>query len=433
MEISELYEIYKKYPSVQTDTRKIEKGDIFFALKGPNFNGNEFVQTAIEGGASYAVIDEKKFEIPDKTILVDDVLTVLQQLANHHRRQFNNAAGGGIPFIAITGSNGKTTTKELIHAVLASTHITYTTEGNLNNHIGIPLTLLKIKEDAQMVVIEMGANHIGEIASYCEIALPTHGLITNCGKAHLEGFGSEEGVRKAKGELFDFLRTLPHGCVFVMWDYDYLQKMSKGISGVIKYGTKGDAHVIGRVLKSDPLLEVEILQGLDEKLIKTQLVGEYNLPNVLAAITIGKYFNVTDAKIKFAIENYTPSNSRSQLIQKGDNKIILDAYNANPSSMKLAIENFSKMPGDKVLILGSMAELGQESEKEHQALVEQIADHKWKEVILVGNEFEKVSHPFHQFKNSNEVKDWVQQQKFKNTNILIKGSRSMQMEKALKD
>jgi len=433
MEISELYEIYKKYPSVQTDTRKIEKGDIFFALKGPNFNGNEFVQNAIEGGASYAVIDEKKFEIPDKTILVDDVLTVLQQLANHHRRQFNNAAGGGIPFIAITGSNGKTTTKELIHAVLASTHITYTTEGNLNNHIGIPLTLLRIKEDAQMVVIEMGANHIGEIASYCEIALPTHGLITNCGKAHLEGFGSEEGVRKAKGELFDFLRTLPHGCVFVMWDYDYLQKMSKGISGVIKYGTKGDAHVIGRVLKSDPLLEVEILQGLDEKLIKTQLVGEYNLPNVLAAITIGKYFNVTDAKIKFAIENYTPSNSRSQLIQKGDNKIILDAYNANPSSMKLAIENFSKIPGDKVLILGSMAELGKESEKEHQALVEQIADHKWKEVILVGNEFEKISHSFHQFKNSEEVKNWMQQQRFKNTNILIKGSRSMQMEKALKD
>jgi UDP-N-acetylmuramoyl-tripeptide--D-alanyl-D-alanine ligase len=433
MEISELYEIYKKYPSVQTDTRKIEKGDIFFALKGPNFNGNEFVQNAIEGGASYAVIDEKKFEIPDKTILVDDVLTVLQQLANHHRRQFNNAAGGGIPFIAITGSNGKTTTKELIHAVLASTHITYTTQGNLNNHIGIPLTLLRIKEDAQMVVIEMGANHIGEIASYCEIALPTHGLITNCGKAHLEGFGSEEGVRKAKGELFDFLRTLPHGCVFVMWDYDYLQKMSKGISGVIKYGTRGDAHVIGRVLKSDPLLEVEILQGLDEKLIKTQLVGEYNLPNVLAAITIGKYFNVTDAKIKFAIENYTPSNSRSQLIQKGDNKIILDAYNANPSSMKLAIENFSKIPGDKVLILGSMAELGKESEKEHQALVEQIADHKWKEVILVGNEFEKISHSFHQFKNSEEVKNWMQQQRFKNTNILIKGSRSMQMEKALKD
>jgi len=427
MNIPELYAIYKKNPSVQTDTRKIKKGDIFFALKGPNFNANEFAQKAIDEGASYTVIDEKRFEIPGKTIVVDDALMALQQLANHHRRQFT------IPFIAITGSNGKTTTKELLHAVLSMTYRTYTTEGNLNNHIGVPLTILKIKSDAEMAVIEMGANHIGEIASYCKIALPTHGLITNCGKAHLEGFGSEEGVRKAKGELFDFLRTLTHGFAFVMWDYQYLQEMSKGISGIIKYGTKGDAHVIGKVSKSDPLLEVEMLQGLDEKEIKTQLVGEYNLPNVLAAVTIGKFFKVPESKIKLAIESYTPSNSRSQLIQHGDNKIILDAYNANPSSMKLAIENFSKMPGDKVLILGSMAELGNESEKEHRALVKQIGDHTWKEVILVGNEFEKLSHPFHQFKNSDEVHEWMQQQKFKNTNILIKGSRSMQMEKALKE
>ncbi|HEV8507966.1 MAG TPA: UDP-N-acetylmuramoyl-tripeptide--D-alanyl-D-alanine ligase, partial [Chitinophagaceae bacterium] len=344
--IEELYGIYKHYRSVQTDTRKIEKDDIFFALRGPNFNGNEFAQKAIEKGASYAVIDETKFEIPGKTMLVDDVLIALQELANHHRAQFN------IPFIAITGSNGKTTTKELIHAILSTTFTTYTTQGNLNNHIGVPLTILNIRDDAEMAVIEMGANHIGEIASYCEIALPTHGLITNCGKAHLEGFGGEEGVRKAKGELFDFLRTLTHGYAFVMWDYNYLQKMSKGISGIIKYGTGGDAHVIGRVLKNDPLLEVEILQGLDEKRIKTQLVGEYNLPNVLAAVTIGKFFKVADSKIRSAIENYIPSNSRSQLIQNGDNQIILDAYNANPSSMKLAIENFSKMAGDKVLILG---------------------------------------------------------------------------------
>ena len=284
-----------------------------------------------------------------------------------------------------------------------------------------------------MAVIEMGANHIGEIASYCTIVQPTHGLITNCGKAHLEGFGSEEGVRRAKGELFDFLRTLTHGYAFVMWDYDYLQQMSKGISGIIKYGTTDDAHLVGRVFKSDPLLEVEILQGLDERNIKTQLVGEYNLPNVLAAVTIGKFFKVADPKIKSAIEDYTPSNSRSQLIQKGDNKIILDAYNANPSSMKLAIENFSKIPGDKVLILGSMAELGNDSEKEHKALVRQILDHAWKEVVLVGGEFAKVSHSFHQFKNSEEVKDWMQEQKFKKTNILIKGSRSMQMEKALNE
>jgi UDP-N-acetylmuramoyl-tripeptide--D-alanyl-D-alanine ligase len=427
MNISELYEIYKKYPSVQTDTRKLKKGDIFFALKGPNFNGNEFAQKAIDEGSSYAIIDEKKIEIPGKTILVDDVLIALQQLAKHHRQQFT------IPFIAITGSNGKTTTKELIHSVLSTTYQTYTTEGNLNNHIGVPLTLLKIKDDAEMAIIEMGANHIGEIASYCEIAVPSHGLITNCGKAHLEGFGNEEGVRKAKGELFDHLRTLTHGYAFVMWDYDYLQQMSKGISGIIKYGTKGDAHVIGKVLKNNPLLEVEIIQGIDEKKIKTQLVGEYNLPNVLAAITIGKFFKVPESKIKSAIENYSPSNSRSQLIKKDGNKIILDAYNANPTSMKLVIENFSKMQGDKILILGSMAELGKESEKEHKELVDQIQKYNWKEVTLVGNEFSKIDHPYNQFTNAEEAKNWFHQQKFENVNILIKGSRSMQMEKTIED
>jgi len=425
MNTLELYEVYNKYPSVQTDTRRLNEGDIFFALKGPNFNGNEFAKKAIDAGASFAVIVEKQFEIPGKTILVDDALVALQQLARHHRTQF------AIPFIGITGSNGKTTTKELIHSVLSKSFHTYTTEGNLNNHIGVPLTILKIKEDAQMAVIEMGANHIGEIASYCKIALPTHGLITNCGKAHLEGFGSEEGVRKAKGELFDHLRTLTHGYAFVMWDYDYLQTMSKGISGIIKYGTTGDAHIIGEVLSSDPFLNVGIVQGLDEKIIKTQLVGEYNLPNVLAAVTVGKFFKVPEAAIREAIENYAPSNSRSQLLSVGTNKIILDAYNANPSSMKLAIENFSKMPGDKVLILGSMAELGKESEKEHASLIEQIKSSGWKAVVLVGNEFAKTLHHFSQFNNSTEVKAWLQQQKFENVNILVKGSRSMQMEKAV--
>jgi UDP-N-acetylmuramoyl-tripeptide--D-alanyl-D-alanine ligase len=233
MQIEQLYKIYTQYPSVQTDTRKLKQGDIYFALKGGNFNGNTFAKQAIEAGAAYAVIDEKKFEVPGKTILADDVLTTLQQLAKYHREQFN------IPLIAITGSNGKTTTKELIHAVLSSTYKTYTTEGNLNNHIGIPLTILKIKNDAEIAVIEMGANHIGEIAGYCKYALPTHGLITNCGKAHLEGFGSIEGVRKGKGELFDHLRTLDDGTAFVMWDYDYLQPMSKGVSNIIKYGTIG--------------------------------------------------------------------------------------------------------------------------------------------------------------------------------------------------
>ena len=426
MMIEELYKIYQQYPSVQTDTRKLRSGDIFFALKGPNFNGNAFAKQAIDSGAAMVVIDEKDFEIPEKTFLVPDVLTALQELALHHRKQLD------IPFIAITGSNGKTTTKELIHAVLLSAFRTYTTEGNLNNHIGVPLTILRIKPDAAMAVIEMGANHLGEIASYCQIALPTHGLITNCGKAHLEGFGGIEGVRKGKGELFDYLRTLTHGFAFVMWDYDYLREMSKGISGIIKYGTEENDHVIGKVYRNDPLLQVEITQGLDDRFISTQLVGDYNLPNVLAAVTVGKFFEVPESKIKSAIENYTPSNSRSQLIEKGSNKIILDAYNANPSSMKLAIENFAKKDADnKIMLLGAMAELGKESIFEHERIIDLIKRYPWKEVVLVGGDFLKLSHPFISFENSLKAKEWFDQQHFQNSYILVKGSRSMQMEKVL--
>ena len=424
--IEELYQLYQQYPSVQTDTRKLKPGDIFFALRGPNFNGNAFARQAINDGAAYAVIDEKEFDIPGKTFLVPDVLKSLQQLALYHRKRFT------IPFIAITGSNGKTTTKELIHAVLSSTLKTYTTEGNLNNHIGVPLTILKIKSDAQIAVIEMGANHVGEIAAYCKIALPTIGLITNCGKAHLEGFGSEEGVRKGKGELFDHLRTLTHGFAFVMWDYEYLREMSKGISGIIKYGTKENDHVIGKVLSNETFLEVEITQGMDNGIIKTQLVGEYNLPNVLAAVTVGKFFELSESKIRSAIENYTPSNSRSQLIEKGTNKIILDAYNANPSSMRLAIENFAKNNSEnKILMLGAMAELGKESLQEHRQIVELIKKYHWKEVVLVGGDFLKLSHPFLSFESSLQAKDWFSKQQFENGSILVKGSRSMQMEKVL--
>jgi UDP-N-acetylmuramoyl-tripeptide--D-alanyl-D-alanine ligase len=427
MSIEDLYAIYKKHPSVQTDTRKLKPGDIFFALKGGNFNGNSFARQAIEAGAAYAVIDEKEFEIPGRTFLTEDVLIALQQLARHHRGQFPAA----IPFIAITGSNGKTTTKELIHAVLSSAYKTYTTEGNLNNHIGIPLTILKIKPDAEMAVIEMGANHLREIAGYCEYTQPTHGLITNAGKAHLEGFGGEEGVRKGKGELYDYLRS-HNGTAFVMWDYDYLQQMSKGISGIIKYGTIPEAHVIGKALKSDPLLDVEITQGLDEKKIRTQLVGEYNLPNVLAAVTIGKFFKVPESKIKSAIEKYLPSNSRSQLLKKDSNHIILDAYNANPSSMKLAIENFARLKNDnKVLMLGSMAELGEKSLEEHKAILDIIKQFNWNHVVLVGGDFLKLTHPYLKFENAAQAKEWLQQQDFRNTHFLIKGSRSMQMEKVV--
>jgi UDP-N-acetylmuramoyl-tripeptide--D-alanyl-D-alanine ligase len=431
MQIEELYSIYKLYPSVQTDTRKVKEGDIFFALKGENFNGNTFVQKAFDAGAAYAVIDEEQYAVFGQTVLVDDVLTTLQQLAKHHREQFNTLSRPcGIPFIAITGSNGKTTTKELVHTVLSSSFITYATEGNLNNHIGIPLTILKIKMDAEIAIIEMGANHQKEIEGYCEYTKPTHGIITNCGKAHLEGFSGVEGVRKGKGELFDYLRS-NNGTAFVMWDYEYLQDMSKGIGSVLKYGS-ANADIEGAVIKSEPFLEVAITKGVDTGVIKTQLVGDYNLPNVLVAVAAGKYFNVSDNKIKGAIENYSPSNSRSQLVEKGSNKIILDAYNANPSSMKLAIENFSRLQADnKVLLLGGMAELGEESLNEHKGIVAIINQSKWKDVVLVGGDFLKFQHPYISFANTIEANEWLQQQRFENTYLLIKGSRSMQMEKVL--
>jgi UDP-N-acetylmuramoyl-tripeptide--D-alanyl-D-alanine ligase len=424
MDIQHLYQVYVKHPSVQTDTRKIKEGDLFMALKGPNFNANAFAQDALEKGAAFAVIDEKEFEIPGSTILVDDVLTSLQNLALHHRKQFD------IPFIAITGSNGKTTTKELIHVVLNSSYKTYTTEGNLNNHIGVPLTILKIRNDAEFAIIEMGANHQKEIESYCQYTLPTHGLITNCGKAHLEGFGGVEGVKKGKGELYDFLRT-NNGKAFVMWDYGYLQDMSRNISEIISYGSK-NADVEGHVLQHDPFLEMKITKGLQIDSIKTNLVGEYNFSNVLAAVTIGNYFKVPSEKIKTAIENYAPSNSRSQLMEKDGNRFILDAYNANPSSMKAAIENFAGMQvQNKILMLGAMAELGDETKQEHEALLDLLKKYDWKEVVLVGENFPKGSDRFHHFENSEQAKQWFTNQQFQDAYILIKGSRSIAMENIL--
>ncbi|MEP7238186.1 MAG: UDP-N-acetylmuramoyl-tripeptide--D-alanyl-D-alanine ligase [Ferruginibacter sp.] len=433
MQIPELYKLFLQFPSVQTDTRKIKKDDLFFALKGPNFNGNQFAKQAIAAGAAYAVVDEELNEPGDRIIRVDDVLLTLQELAHHHRKQFIFAADTQIPFIAITGSNGKTTSKELVHAVLASVYKTYTTEGNLNNHIGIPLTLLKIKQDAEIAVIEMGANHQKEIEGYCSYTMPTYGIITNCGKAHLEGFGGEEGIRKGKGELFDYLR-LHDGTAFVMWDYDYLQEMSSGIKSIVTYGTH-NARVTGTIKNSSELLEVSIAAGADIDIIKTNLVGAYNLPNVLLAVAIGKYFKVPDEKIKQALENYMPSNSRSQLLEKDGNKIILDAYNANPSSMKAAIENFVNMSAstgsEKVLMLGGMMELGTESLHEHQALIDLINKYRWKNVVLVGGDFSKVNHSYLYFDNSSKAKEWFKEQHFNLTNILIKGSRSTQMEKVL--
>ncbi len=422
MNIEQLYELYLRHPVVATDTRKVQNNDLFFALKGPTFNGNSFARHAIEKGAVYAIIDDREYNDHEKMILVDDVLSTLQQLAKHHRERFN------IPFLAITGSNGKTTTKELIHAVLSLSFKTYTTRGNLNNHIGIPLTLLSIKKDAEIAVIEMGANHQKEIEGYCRYTMPTHGIITNCGKAHLEGFGGVEGVRKGKGELFDYLR-LHKGTVFVMWDYDYLRRMSEAISSVVRYGTK-EGDIIGYVKNNDPFLEVSITKGLKETTIRTQLVGDYNLPNVLAAVATAKYFNVGEEQILSAIAAYAPSNSRSQMIQKGSNKIILDAYNANPTSMKMAIENFAGLRGgNKVLVLGAMAELGPDSIAEHESLVQLISTFRWKEVVLVGGDFLNIHHPYLSFKNSSEARQWYLSQHFEHTLLLLKGSRSIQIEK----
>ncbi|MEY4051598.1 MAG: UDP-N-acetylmuramoyl-tripeptide--D-alanyl-D-alanine ligase [Chitinophagia bacterium] len=437
LSISDLYELYKSFSQIQTDTRQLKKGDLYFALKGPNFNGNEFALVALEQGAAYAIVDEPvtvNEQLKDRIIYVKDVLSSLQALAKFHREQFN------IPFIAITGSNGKTTTKELVAAVLNSHYKTYTTKGNLNNHIGVPLTLLSIQKDAEFAIIEMGANHLKEIESYCSYTLPTHGLINNCGKAHLEGFGGEEGVRKGKGELYDYLKT-HNGIAFINSDLDYLVKMSQGIGTIISYGIHS-GQLQGETLEAvnghttNNFLELKITKcsnaALVNKVIKSQLVGNYNLPNVLAAISIGLTFEVPVVKIIAAIENYTPTNSRSQLIEWKNNKVILDAYNANPSSMQLAIENFAKIKNvKKILCIGGMRELGKESQAEHQALLEQIKTAHFEKVILVGKEFEKCQHSFTYFENSALAKSWLDQEKITDHFFLIKGSRGIQMEKII--
>jgi UDP-N-acetylmuramoyl-tripeptide--D-alanyl-D-alanine ligase len=419
--IAQLYHIYQQHPSVQTDTRKLQPGDIFFALKGPNFNGNAYAKGALDAGASVAVIDEEAyFTHPDKMMLVPDALEALQQLALHHRQQFN------IPFIGITGTNGKTTTKELVKTVLESTYKTVATVGNLNNHIGVPLTILSIPPDAEMAVIEMGANHQHEIEAYCKVALPTHGLITNIGKAHLEGFGGTEGVKKAKGELYDYLRA-NNGTVFYFSGYDYLAEMSKGIPHVVTYGAE-QADYTGEAVPGTALLEFKA--GGEH--IRTQLVGAYNLPNALAAFAIGQHFKISVEVIKKAIEGYVPSNNRSQIMPMGSNLVIMDAYNANPSSMKAAIENFAGLEAEsKVLLLGGMMELGDDSIKEHQELIKLLERTHWKAVVLVGGDFAKVQHPYIFLKNAEEAKRWLDAQGFENTHLLIKGSRSVGMEKVI--
>jgi UDP-N-acetylmuramoyl-tripeptide--D-alanyl-D-alanine ligase len=421
VQIEQLYEKYCAHPEVITDTRKLKVGGIYFALRGGNFDGNKFAAAAIAGGAAYAVIDDAQYAADERYIVVADVLETLQALARHHRRQC------AVPVIAITGSNGKTTTKELVASVLAAKYTTYATEGNLNNHIGVPLTLLRVKKDVEMVVVEMGANHQKEIAGYCKIAEPNYGLITNCGKAHIEGFGGEEGVRKGKGELYDYLRA-NDGIVFRNTDLDYLNAMSTGIASQVTYGTK-EGGCTGIPEMDGVFLGVQVKTDEVTEHISTQLVGVYNSANVMTAVAVGLHFGVPMPAIKKAIEEYVPDNSRSQWVQKGSNKLILDAYNANPTSMKAAIENFAATDlKNKVLWIGAMKEMGEAMQAEHQALVDLISSYAWQQVILVGDEFKTTMHPYQWYADSKDAASEIMHKMPVDSAILIKGSRGSKME-----
>ncbi len=425
MGIEHLYQIYLEHPNVQTDTRKLEKGDIYFALKGERFDGNDYIPQALDKGASCCVTDAIHAVGNDKVLKVKDSLTALQQLAGFHREQLD------IPVLAITGSNGKTTTKELIHAVLSTNLKCYTSAGNLNNHIGVPLTLLKIKNDAQIAVVEMGANHLHEIESYCKYAQPTHGLITNCGKAHLEGFGSEENIRKGKGELFDYIKKT-NGELFINTDLPYLISMAGKAVRQITYGNDA-ANVQGNIIhKEDGYLSFTTTYRAERFDAHTQLVGDYNFPNALAAVCVGYKFGINSQAIKAALEAYMPSNSRSQMLLYKNNHVILDAYNANPSSMSLAIENFAgKNVQNKIVYLGAMKELGSYSDNEHQQIIKQLQQHSWQEVVLVGEEFKNVPKPFVHYNFIEDAVAHFKNKQYSNANLLIKGSRGLAMEKLL--
>ncbi len=412
---------------MRTDTRSLQPGDLFFALKGPNFNGNAFALAALQAGAAAAVVDDPALAENERCFLVDDVLAALQGLARHHRRQLR------IPVLAITGSNGKTTTKELVTAVLRQRWNVLATEGNLNNHIGVPLTLLRLRQDHDLAVVEMGANHQREIASYCVIAEPTHGLITNVGKAHIEGFGGEEGVRKGKGELFDFLREHA-GIAFRNTDLEYLDRMASGIETQVLYGTGPDATIRGRLLPAAGTLHFAVETGAAALDIQTQLVGDYNLPNALAAAAVGTHFGVAPEAIEAAIEAYAPDNSRSQWLQRGTVRVVLDAYNANPTSMRAAIENFARLdaPG-KQLWLGGMKEMGSEEEAEHRSLVQFLEQWPWERVMLVGREFRPVHGAHRWFATADEATAWLQDQPAAaDCTVLLKGSRGSRMETLLR-
>jgi UDP-N-acetylmuramoyl-tripeptide--D-alanyl-D-alanine ligase len=420
--IKKLYNEYLKFPVITTDSRDTPKNSIFFALKGDIFDGNKFALQSIKKGCSLAVVDDPELNEQSNCFFVPDVLETLQELAKHHRSQFK------IPVIGITGTNGKTTTKELVTRVLSKKYNTIATQGNLNNHIGVPLSILTIRKEHEIAILEMGANHIGEIEHLCQIVQPTHGLITNIGKAHLEGFGSFEGVIQAKSELYQYLRTQENPSVFVNNEDLILKEKSQGLNS-FTYGIS-KANCSFNSIKASPFVEM----SWDGALIKSKLIGKYNAENIMSAICIGHFFKVDTNSIISAIQEYTPKNQRSELMQTKNNKIILDAYNANPSSMKLALENFREMGLEyPFLILGDMFELGEFSLDEHQKVLELISNFGFENVILVGNDFYSVAQnqKYTAFKTGSETEDYLSKNRISNRTILIKGSRGMKLETLL--
>lgn len=420
MEIPQIHQLFLESNTACTDTRNISKNCMFFALKGTNFNGNTFTSEAINKGAKYAVIDEAAYAIEGKTILVNNVLKTLQALALYHRQYL------AIPIIALTGSNGKTTTKELINNVLSQSFKTTATLGNLNNHIGVPLTLLSMTETTEIGIVEMGANHQKEIEFLCTLAEPNYGYITNFGKAHLEGFGGIEGVIKGKSELYAYLKAHDH-LIFQNANDPKQLELLDAYEYLFSFGTQlGDISI--EFTKAHPFVEVR----LDNLTIQSHLIGSYNFDNISAAICIGAYFGVSKPLIKTAIESYIPTNNRSQIIHQNSNQIILDAYNANPTSMKAALDNLNNLDGsNKIAILGDMFELGESSASEHQAIADYLLQLDIKEVYLIGNEFSNTQTSLNTFKTFETFKAQLQSQQFQDCVLLIKGSRGMALERIL--
>lgn len=424
MTISELYELFLHHHKVTTDSRNCPRGSLFFALKGEKFDGNKFAEKALATGCSYAVIDDPQYATGDRTILVDNVLKTLQQLATRHRKAV------GCPIIGITGTNGKTTTKELLAAVLSTKYNLLYTEGNFNNHIGVPLTLLRLTHEHEMAVIEMGASHPGDIKELVEMALPNYGIITNVGQAHLEGFGSFEGVIKTKGEMYEYIRRTK-GKIFINQDNKYLTDIAKGIEQ-ITYGSDETAFAWGCMVSCNPYLVFDWKQQGKIHMVETHLIGAYNLDNALVTVAVGRFFKIPAERISRAIAAYEPTNNRSQLKKTDKNELIIDAYNANPSSMKVALENFSRMPvSSKVLILGDMRELGPESDKLHAEIVELIKAGNYDKVFLCGEHFQKVAQGFPSFATTDELLTTLKANPLKGFHVLIKGSHGMALEKTI--